>query len=54
MSSSIDLITKIIENLWSQVLEGNTKTTFLNLTSTDIINDIVSKLIKKSPNGDSQ
>ncbi|SCN25689.1 Bacteriophytochrome cph2 [Clostridium sp. N3C] len=47
MSSSIDLITKIIENLWSQVLEGNTKTTFLNLTSTDIINDIVSKLIKK-------
>jgi diguanylate cyclase (GGDEF)-like protein len=47
MNSSTELITKIIENLWNQVLEGNTKLTFLNVSSTDIIEEAVNNLIKK-------
>lgn len=49
MSSSIELIAKIIESLWAQVLEGNSKFTFLNLTNTDIIKEIVDNLVKSHP-----
>lgn len=47
MSSSMELISKIIENLWSQVLKGNTKFTFINLISTDTIEEIVDNIMKR-------
>lgn len=48
MSSSIELIAKIINNLWSQVLEGKTKFTFLSISDTDTIMNVIDNLIEKN------